>query len=78
MKYMDMNRGLHPDIITKMNPLWEKIKTSLENRDYKLARMQIIVMEMDMMKIVDEMERKSRKEDTKPQQKKQKNKERND
>ncbi len=58
-----------------MNRLWEQTKTSFENRDYDLARMQITVMHMGKVSIIDEMERDEKRDDVKKQKKKPKNKE---
>ena len=78
MKYADQGRELPLEVITKMNPLWEKIKTSLENKNYDLARMQMTVLDIGMMKIIDETEKREQREDIKKQKKMSKNNETQD
>ncbi len=78
MKIRDQDRELPFRVITKMNRLWEQTKTSLENKNYDLARMQITILDIEMMKIIDEEEKREQREDIKKQKKMSKNNETQD
>jgi predicted nucleotidyltransferase len=78
MKFRDQDRELPFRVITKMNRLWEQTKTSLENKNYDLARMQITILDIEMMKIIDEEEKREQREDIKKQKKMSKNNETQD